>query len=403
MARSTYDVLVDLDRIICHDEADGCGVAEPYLWAAFFRIGGDDVTIVLDGIDSDTSPPTAIVHLEGSPSMQFGSGSHGNLGTRDVDAGDTVNIPETVGQFEARLKPIPIPESLKDLADLAGIEVPDDLPGFVGIVVVLMEEDNVTDDGAEAGHRALNDAIQAAIQQVIDTRSIENPGVSDEDIQGLTDGISDKISDAISEQQSFFENIWSWLNPDDQIGKKVFLFNTDDLHGKTSIPLEERWENEGDWEIKGELIPTLICPADAVAATLDALFGSTRTFTYDRKSLSHFRDHEFLKYRSAFRWWKRLQATKSQIVSMMIKDKDFRDLLFDMFVSAQKLVKSPDRKIPLKDINNAIRFVKVLSNSKKRRTQIDAIRAKDFIKRCKGKTVREVLKLMNVHPPSRYH
>ena len=153
MSRSTFDILIDLDRIICRDEADGCGVAEPYLWTAFFRIGGDDVTIVFDGIDFETSPPTPIVHLEGSPLMQFGPGSHGNLGTRDVDAGDTVSIPQTIGQFETRLKPIPIPQSLKDLAALAGQDVPDDLPGFVGAVVVLMEEDNVTDDGVHSTTR----------------------------------------------------------------------------------------------------------------------------------------------------------------------------------------------------------------------------------------------------------
>lgn len=407
MSRLTFDILIDLDRIICRDEADGCGVAEPYLWTAFFRIGGDDVTVVFEGIDFSVSPPEPIVHIAGSPHMRFGPGSHGNLGTRDVDAGDTVSIPGSIGQFETRLKPIPIPESLKDLGELAGVEVPDDLPGIVGAVVVLMEEDNVTNDGAEEGHAALNNAIKDAIQQVIDTRSIDNPGISDEDIKALTDGINDKVSDAIENQQNFFENIWSWLNPDDQIGKHVFLFNTDDFDIEDieaiSIPLEKRWKNEGDWEIKGELIPTLVCPADAVAKILNASFGSSGAFTYDRETLSHFRDHEFIKYRGAFLWWKHIQQSKSQLVSLMLKDSKLRDLTLDLFMSAQKLVMSPDDKIPEEDINKALKVIGALRKSKNRRTQVEAIRALDLIQRCKGKTVREVLRLMNVHTPSRYH
>ena len=402
MSRSTFDILIDLDRIICRDEADGCGVAEPYLWTAFFRIGGDDVTIVFDGIDFETSPPTPIVHLEGSPLMQFGPGSHGNLGTRDVDAGDTVSIPQTIGQFETRLKPIPIPQSLKDLAALAGQDVPDDLPGFVGAVVVLMEEDNVTDDGAQAGHAALNNAIRNAVQQIIDTRSFDNPGVSQEDIDGLTNGISDQVSNAIQNQQAFFENIWSWLNSDDQIGNEVFLFNTDDLVGQSSIPLQKRWKNEGDWEINGELIPTVVCPADAVAILLEILFGA-KTFTYNRDALTYFRDHEFIKYRRAYQWWQRLQMNKMQILSSMIKDSKARKLMLDLFTSAQKLVQEPGNKIPDKDINNAKEFINGLRSSKNRRTQIEAVRVLDFIERCRGKSIREVVKTMNVHSPSRYH
>ena len=403
MARLTYDVMLDLDKIICYDEADGCGDAEPYLWTVFFRIGGDDVTIILDTIDFNSSPPKPIVHLSGSPFMLFGKGSHGNLGTRDVDAGDTVTIPASVGQFEAQLKPIVIPQELKDLGKLAGIDVPDDLPGLIGVVTVLMEEDEVTDEGAEAGHGALNGAIRTAIQQIIKTRSFDNPGVSEDDIKAVTDGISSKVSDAIESTQNWWDNLWSWVNPDDQIGQQVFLFTTDDLAEKSTIYLRKRWKDEGDWEIRGELISTPVCPADAIAKILDELFGSTGKFSYDRETLSYFRDHEFTKYRGAFDWYDHARQHKMQLISLMLKEESIRNLTLDLFLSAQKLAKSPSKKIPDKDIKKAIQLVNAVSKSKNRRTQIEANRVLDFINRCKGKTVNDVLKIMDHHSPSRYH
>lgn len=48
MSRLTRDIFIDFDRIVVNDEADGCGVAEPYLWTVFFRVGGDDVNVILD-------------------------------------------------------------------------------------------------------------------------------------------------------------------------------------------------------------------------------------------------------------------------------------------------------------------------------------------------------------------
>jgi len=167
--------------------------------------------------------------------------------------------------------------------------------------------------------------------------------------------------------------------------------------------LGRRWKNNGDWEIQGELIPSLVCPADAVAEILKAFSDKQKSFAYDRESLSNFRDYEFIKYRGTARWWQQIQRNKLQIVYSMLKDSKIRDLMLDLFVSAQKLVQTPDKKIPKKDIDNAIRFFNALQGSKKRRTQIEATRALDFIQQCRGKTVREVLELMDALPPSRYH
>jgi hypothetical protein len=45
MARKVLHSWLKLERIRCHDEGDGWGSAEPYLWTVFFKIDGDSVAL----------------------------------------------------------------------------------------------------------------------------------------------------------------------------------------------------------------------------------------------------------------------------------------------------------------------------------------------------------------------
>jgi hypothetical protein len=125
MARPMMKWLINLNPLDCHDEGDSFGDAEPYLWTVFFKCDGSTLMI------SDAGK------VEGSAVIFPTPGSHGNLNRDDVDAGDTVFIPAELGMFADSVIPIPVAPSLQPILG-------EDVPGFFGVVVVLMEEDNVT-------------------------------------------------------------------------------------------------------------------------------------------------------------------------------------------------------------------------------------------------------------------
>ena len=239
------DVSVTLSEIHCRDEADSAGNAEPYLWTIFFKIDGETIRQSAD-----------LTHLEGDAVFHFGPGSHENLHTHAVDAGDNVKIPPAIGEWNTTLFPI-------TLKKRDGTKVT--FPGMVGVATVLMEEDNVTDSGAEIGHQVLNSYVQTQINEFVHSlnlaflASAEHPAEAlNQLIEELKKRIKkesrDAVRNAISDAQGVLANLWSRLDSDDKIGAEVFNYNERDIvDGRYSIPISARWKNEGDWSIYGTI------------------------------------------------------------------------------------------------------------------------------------------------------
>ena len=259
--RRSYSTV--FETIWCINEGDGWGKGEPYLWTVAIKIGGDELK----------QSPDDQFRLEGAAHFSFGLGSHGNIGG-SMDAGDERNIPAPVGFFGANVCPI----ELSVLGETITV------PGVIGLIGILMEEDNVSDNGAEAGHQALNqlvvDRINGFLSQlnlfdiyVEATALIEGTDKSIEEgavevlkskfeevkNQLVNDGQS-VIKNAIKGEQNIFEDLWSWIDKDDFVDSKMFLFSTDELleQGK-EIEISERFnEGDGDYEIRGKF--TLSAP-----------------------------------------------------------------------------------------------------------------------------------------------
>ncbi|MFT4217072.1 MAG: hypothetical protein QM619_07800 [Micropruina sp.] len=379
MARNTLNVQFDLTSIKCHDEGDGLGSAEPYLWTVFFLVDGSTISV------------NSGLTLSGQATMHFTPGSHGNLPNDDVDAGETVSIPAAIGEWQTLMKPIPVPPPF-DAAQ-------PDVGGVTGVVCVLMEEDNVSDDGAAAGKTALNNAVRSAVNQIVATRSLTNQEVSEGELKQFEGAIKSAVEDAIKNQQSFFENLWSWLNPDDTIGFQVFLFSHDELASKGTISFSKRWKNEGDWEIFGNVTGTVTCPANA----LDNLFSSVNSSSsLDLDRMRKIRDDRLRKFPGVDKWWGLAERNLPEAVRILSEDAELRGQAEKLMQVVTDAVDQPDADVSddqLKELD--VFFGALAERSVSRRLRIDARRAQEATRLVTRGRADGVLKFLGTFSPAR--
>jgi hypothetical protein len=379
MAREPLAVWLELDRVHCYDEGDGIGNAEPYLWTVFFKVDGDSVSLGDD------------LSLHGTATMHTTPGSHGNLGDTDVDAGDNVTVPSAIGEWQTTLRPIPIPDWLASL----GV---DKIGGVVGVCAVLMEEDWVSDSGAEAGHSALNDFVENAINTLIPQLGILHPEVTDEDIDALTAGAEDQISAAVQAAQGAWDNFGSWLNADDQIGNKVWTFSHDTLVETPDQDFSKRWDNEGDWELFGHVHSSPTCPADVVAGILEALgLISSAERKMSAEGMREFRKKFVAGNAEMGKWWQLAERNAAGIAAVLRRHPEIsKRAAAGAFKDIVSVLGNEKAAVPDTLIARATEVLETLAANGPRRLRIDSKAALSLLPEMKGKTLKqasEVLKM----------
>ena len=237
------NIKIRLETLTHHKRTEKWGKAEPYLWTIFFKMDGSCIDI------------TPQFKIDGNATFHFTEGSHGNLGISSRQESNQVPIPSAVGKWETYLDPVRIPYFEQDAA------------GIAGVIVVLMEKNNVSYEGAEAGHHALNEKVEAAVNQTLkefDPKivDIENamPSIRkffEDKVEIVTDSLQDDIVNAIKSKQKLLQNIWTLLKPDNLIGYRVWNFSQADImeSDHQSIDFSHLWasESHGDWEIFGNV------------------------------------------------------------------------------------------------------------------------------------------------------
>lgn len=266
-----------LASIDCHDEGDGPGEAEPYLWTIFFKVDGTTSTLVVD-LEQLT------VNLTGQASINASdiNSNHGNLGGHGVDAGETVAIPKTLGERVTIVRSIPIVLP----AGISVPHVPANVEGVAGYLAVLLEEDFTTSEDILTAHRIFNDEVHRWINESLATISVDlipflNEADTDNldlgallnhiDVNSLVESLTHLIENTLTESvvpriaalvaagflinPLFFPISIASANQDDFIGYTHGVFQESAL--LSGISIRVRWNEhtgaeDGDWELFGE-------------------------------------------------------------------------------------------------------------------------------------------------------
>lgn len=394
MTRPTLNLKIILDNIHCYDEGDGWGNAEPYLWPVFFKIDGDSYAVETGA------------GLIGFPTINSRNGHHGNLGDTDVDAGDNVPVPESLGTWETTLKPIPIHDPF--IQGLIG----DDLPGIAGVCVVLMEQDGWPDSLADTGYNTLVSAIQLAVAQVAAGFQHATHAPTKEEIDAAIQTVkataATMVHDAVKGTMSGWQLLWygTFGNNDDTVGSEVWTVNHDDLAANPVVEFVRRWSGDesgdGDWEIAGSFTGVVPCPADALSRLLSGAAALGKGKADDTRAahsgttpaLDAMRDFRAKGYRALpglERWWRALQAGNPEVVRLATRYPKVRDAVGRLFAALPGLLAAPDKPLAPAHLHDLTAILEQASKSSPLLHRAFARRALSLMHELQGKTWNEAL------------
>ncbi|MFJ6027876.1 hypothetical protein ACIQCN_10490 [Pseudarthrobacter sp. NPDC092424] len=321
--RPTLNLETVLQELHCHDEGDGWGNAEPYIWTVFFKVDGDNFAV------------EAGSGLIGSPTIVSSSGSHGNLGDTDVDAGYDVPVPDAVGRWSTKLKPIPINDAV--LRSLLGA---DDVPAIAGVVVSVMEEDGWPDSLADTGYAAFVDAVHLAVVKVAASfqRALAAPTPQQikDQIEVVKESAASSVRAAVKNAMSGWQLIWygTFGNNDDSVGTEAFTTTTDELVDTPAINFSRRWSGDesgdGDWELRGVFrgFPQVDCSLESLFA-VNAAGGSPQDAaqTGSFEAMRAFREGGFREFPGLGAWWAEFTTASPALADIAAKRPEVQDAL----------------------------------------------------------------------------
>lgn len=389
------NLTVRLHRLYCHDEGDGAGNAEPYIWPVFFKIDGDNFAYQQGS------------GLIGSPTVNSRNGNHDNMGSLSVDAGDTVYIPESLGSWSTTLKPIRINDP--GIRTLLG---KDNLPGIVGVVVTVMEEDGWSDNLAKEGYSAFVNAVHLAVVKVAADYQHALSLPTKEQIEAKITEIKAQASGSVRAQVKGSMDAWQLLwygtfgDNDDLIGSEAFIGNSDEFSWAHPNDFSRRWNSDesedGDWELFGYFAATV--PEGTFGeCSLDQLFGSMEMSDRDKEggfsALREFRDTEFRSYAGLDTWWTSLRKATPELARLAQTDEEVKRALVMLLDQAPRALSDRSSTVEADALANARLVLERLAAASPMRASEFINQALRVVERAKGRSWDDALDLVSVTKP----
>lgn len=396
MARPSLQVELKFDHLHCHEEGDGIGSSEAYLWTIFFKIDGDSVFLGDD------------LFLHGNCTLVPTPGSHGNLGDSDIDEGDDVQVPSSIGEFHTTLNPIPVSMWVRETF---GVE---DVGGVVGVACVLMEENWVSDAGAEAGHVALNNFVRQAIDNLILTLGVSNTEVTDAQIVALTAGAADAVSDAVSDAQGVWDNIGSWIHGDELLGTKVFTFTHDALLADAFHDMEHRFQKfvpvstspnpilVADFELFGKMQGIQSCPVAATTSLLKSQgFMNDKNASAFVDAANQFRRRLFAGDRGLGAWWLLAERNTASIAGVIRAHPKVVKKAAPAALAELTSALGGKGNVSEAFVTHATDLLTLFATHGPRRLRVDAKAALGVLPSLAGKPFNDAIDILRKQPPTR--
>ena len=258
-------VSVDFSHLTVRDDGEFWGGAEPYLLFIFITVDGTSARIEasIDLATLDEEQPSFNVTVLPQFNSPFISkvktrGGHGNVGDVNIgpwelanDGPKRVNITNNTGRFEATLEPIPI-RLIADGGDLQPNIPIVGLPGFIGVMAMLWEEDFTPEDAVEAALEAVADGMQQLIEEKLAQINLLNLSTDPGQFSRGQRHIEEAAIEAALAQMNIWEMLWAGIDRDDLLIQKLAVVNV--LQLDPEVDVQARYQGEhGDWILVGKI------------------------------------------------------------------------------------------------------------------------------------------------------
>jgi hypothetical protein len=219
MSAVPINTQLSVGNILTNLSSQGTSFVNPpiYLWSVFFKIDGTTAQVSLTGATGMALQGTATVVPTPGDQNDLPGGVQASF-----NAAETTAIPSSLGDYATTLAPYPV-SGLPDTS-LGGMIV-----GWLGI---LLYQENTPAGAVAAGHKALNGAVQQALNNAMTTITINSPMITPANISSAQSLIQSQVVGAIKNALSFWDKLATALNDEYQdtfVGNSLQYFTDSQL------------------------------------------------------------------------------------------------------------------------------------------------------------------------------
>jgi len=211
VARPTVDAVLNLETLywVLDPLRDDDLESDVNVWPVYFKIDGETALV--------SDAPESFGKLIGTATVA-GTTGLGKVGKLKI--GGSVAIPAAIGRWTGQVVPIPLGSNLNLGPDVAGI---------FGAAVLVVQPSDLEEDALLAGHEALNEGVQTALDELIADLKPFQQDVTPNEIDALVAAVRSGIESAVKGAMDIWDKLYEKLFDLVLFGNTLVRYTQDDL------------------------------------------------------------------------------------------------------------------------------------------------------------------------------